>query len=142
MKIISSSLYETEMAGFEFAKRLNRNSIVGLYGELGSGKTCFVKGASRAFRVREVVNSPTYSLVNIYKGTRTIFHMDAYRLESVEEMIDIGFEEYISQDGLCFIEWADRIEDIIPKEAVKVVFKIMNDKIREITIQNSNWIMN
>jgi tRNA threonylcarbamoyladenosine biosynthesis protein TsaE len=134
MTVISHSPAETEAAGFVFARQLEKDDIVGLYGELGSGKTSFVKGAARALAVKDTVNSPTFSLVNIYQGRKTVFHMDAFRLKSPEEMIHLGFEEFITQPGVCFIEWADRVEAVIPADAIRVIFKIIDHDSREIII--------
>jgi tRNA threonylcarbamoyladenosine biosynthesis protein TsaE len=134
MKIITRTPGETEAAGLEFARKLPENCVVGLYGDLGSGKTCFVRGAAAAFRVKETVVSPTFSLVNVYRGTRTVIHMDAYRLKTPAEMVQIGFEDYLAQGGVCFIEWAERIAPILPAGALQVRFGITGDSVREIDL--------
>ena len=137
MKIITRSPEETEAAGFEFAGTLPENCVVGLYGDLGAGKTCFVRGAAGAFKVKEIVASPTFSLVNIYRGKRTVIHMDAYRLKNPSEMVQIGFEDYLAQGGICFIEWAERIAPLLPAGALQVRFRITGDTAREIDLPKS-----
>jgi tRNA threonylcarbamoyladenosine biosynthesis protein TsaE len=126
---------ETETAGFSFAGGLAPGAVVGLYGELGTGKTCFVRGAARALNVRERVNSPTYSLVNVYDGDCPVYHMDAFRLKSPDEMVAIGFEDYVRAKGICFIEWAERIEPLLPPRTRRVRFKALEENKREITFQ-------
>jgi tRNA threonylcarbamoyladenosine biosynthesis protein TsaE len=123
---------ETEALGFEFAEGLKSGAVVGLYGELGAGKTCFVRGAARAFGVAEGVCSPSYTLINVHGGRRPFVHMDAFRLKGAEEMIAAGFEEYAGRDNVCFIEWADRIEPLLPKGAFRVRFAVLDVKRRRI----------
>ncbi|OGJ89843.1 MAG: tRNA (adenosine(37)-N6)-threonylcarbamoyltransferase complex ATPase subunit type 1 TsaE [Candidatus Raymondbacteria bacterium RifOxyC12_full_50_8] len=133
VRIVSASPRETEEAGFAFAGQLGPRAVVGLYGDLGSGKTCFVQGAARALRVEGQVNSPTYALVQVYQGKRTVIHMDAYRLKTPDEMLHIGFEDYLAEEAICFIEWADRIQPLMPADALAVRFKAIDATTREIT---------
>ena len=134
MTIITRTPEETEAAGFDFAGTLPLSCVVGLYGDLGSGKTCFVRGAARALDVQGTVSSPTFSLVNVYPGRRGVIHMDAYRLKSPAEMVRIGFEDYLASGGVCFIEWADRLAPLLPRNALKVRFSITGDCLREIVL--------
>jgi len=132
MRVRTGSPKETQLAGFQFALDLDFPAVVGLYGPLGSGKTCFVQGAAEALALPGPVNSPTYSLINIYPGTRTICHMDAYRLRTAEEVLQTGVEEYFG-NSLCFIEWAERIEPFLPDNTVRISFRIVDEKARDIS---------
>jgi len=132
MNRITASPEETEAAGYEFAESLKSGAVVGLYGELGAGKTCFVRGAARAFHVHEWVNSPSYTLINVYGGRRPFIHMDAFRLKGPDEMLAIGFEDYAGRSGVCFIEWAERIEPILPARALRVRFTVLDERRRRI----------
>jgi tRNA threonylcarbamoyladenosine biosynthesis protein TsaE len=138
MKIINSrSPFETEKAGEDFASNLteSKNLLVALYGDIGAGKTCFFKGVAKGFGIQGTVNSPTFSIINCYQGKKLpIFHIDAYRLKGHEEILNIGFEDYVS-DGICFIEWPERIESLLPKSVIKVRFNIDNETERTITIE-------
>jgi len=134
MVVRTRSPEETEAIGHKFALGLSDDCVVGLYGDLGAGKTCFVRGAARAFHVSDIVSSPTFSLVNVYRGDRKIVHMDAYRLKSPDEMMRIGFEDYLAEGGICFIEWAERIKGIMPVNSREVRFIIVKDTERDIEI--------
>jgi len=137
MVTITKSPNATEEAGYQFGLTLaNESRIVGLYGDLVSGKTCFIKGAARALRVTTGVSSPTYSLVNVYSAPRSVTHIDAYRLKSPDELIRIGFEDYVASEGICFIEWADKVEALLPRNTTRIRFKTLSENEREITIEH------
>ncbi|MBK6538172.1 MAG: tRNA (adenosine(37)-N6)-threonylcarbamoyltransferase complex ATPase subunit type 1 TsaE [Ignavibacteria bacterium] len=113
-EIISYSAEDTYELGKIYAKSLGRNSVTGLFGDLGSGKTGFVKGICSYFNVRDTVSSPTFIIVNEYKGYSendrseiNIYHFDLYRLKNLKELSEIGFENYLNNDSVCLIEWAD-----------------------------------
>jgi tRNA threonylcarbamoyladenosine biosynthesis protein TsaE len=118
--IESRSVDETRRAGAEFVDELKPGSIVALEGELGSGKTEFVRGACARLGVAEdVVTSPTFTIVNEYEARAlTVFHIDAYRLKSESEFYDLGYEDYFMADGITFIEWPDRLPTILGGEDV------------------------
>jgi len=141
--LISKSENETIKVGFEFAKKLKPGSMVGLYGDLGSGKTQFVKGVCKSFNVKEVVNSPTFTVVNEYHGTNAdstsaidIFHIDLYRMKNMEEIFGIGFDEYLESGGICLVEWAEKLDGIIPEERYDVKLSVVDATTREITVAN------
>ena len=121
MKLISESESSTRKIGGEFAPMLGENDIAAFYGELGSGKTQFIKGICSALGVKEVVNSPTFIIVNEYTyGTeKKIFHFDLYRMKTTGEVLDIGFEDYLNK-GLVLIEWPELVENILPSNAKKI----------------------
>ncbi|MFA5011529.1 MAG: tRNA (adenosine(37)-N6)-threonylcarbamoyltransferase complex ATPase subunit type 1 TsaE [Ignavibacteria bacterium] len=127
--IVSKSEKETIAAGRKFADELKRGSLVGLKGNLGTGKTQFVKGICNYFKVQDIVNSPTFILVNEYKGIDKdnneikIYHLDLYRLKSPAELEVIGFNEYIDTNSIVLIEWPEIAEEYLNKEIDKVLIE-------------------
>ncbi len=120
--IITHTVEETEQAGFCLADELEGRDplFVALYGDLGAGKTAFVRGFVEKLSAGSRVKSPTYTIVNEYrKGSRPVFHFDLYRVEDSDELLGFGFEEYV-QNGICITEWSENIADEIPQNAVKV----------------------
>lgn len=128
---------ETITAGFQFGKILTPGSVVALFGELGTGKTRFIKGICKGLGVGEHVSSPTFTIVNEYHGECCkIFHFDFYRMNSITELKEIGFDEYIYDDGVCVIEWADRVKEFLPPERFDVFLKLgANENEREINVE-------
>jgi tRNA threonylcarbamoyladenosine biosynthesis protein TsaE len=128
MEIVTQSEDETINAGFEFAKNLTPGDVVGLSGDLGAGKTRFIKGICSYFQVKEPVNSPTFIIVNEYKGqfnneTMKIFHFDLYRLNNPDELINLGLDNYFTNESICLIEWIENGSDIInPNHLVELGF--------------------
>ena len=136
---ISHSEAETQSLGKEFSKNLKRGSVVALTGELGSGKTQFIKGICKGLGVSEIVNSPTFVLVNEYDtGTEKISHFDLYRIKSGDEVINIGLYDYLDAGGIILIEWPELIIDLLPRDTVKISLSHMdgNENMREIKIEN------
>lgn len=134
--VISGSESETFKFGKEFSKSLKKGDLVALIGELGSGKTIFVKGICSGLGANEIPLSPTFSLINEYHGDVTIYHFDFYRIKSIQELYDIGYEDYFFSKDICLIEWANLISEILPKKYIEV--KIENlpaENEREITIR-------
>ncbi len=111
MKYYCKNEYETERLGEEFAKTLSPGAVVALRGGMGVGKTAFVRGAARGLGETGRVTSPTYTIVNEYETTTPMFHFDLYRLGSADELLEIGFDDYLARGGICFIEWSERAED-------------------------------
>lgn len=109
MQIISNSAEETEQAGAEFAASLPGGTIVAFTGDLGAGKTAFVRGMARGLGISGRVTSPTFTIVNEYEGgKRPLFHFDLYRLESADDLYEIGWEDYLARGGICAVEWSER----------------------------------
>ena len=109
MQIISNSVEETERLGSELAASLPAGSIVAFTGDLGAGKTAFVRGMARGLGITERVTSPTFTIVNEYEGgSRPLFHFDLYRLGAADELFDIGWEDYLARGGICAVEWSER----------------------------------
>ena len=117
------STEETEMLGASLAERLDRKNeprtFIAMRGEMGVGKTAFVRGFASFFGIRSV-KSPTYTVINEYRGRRQIFHLDTYRIESEDDLYSIGFEDYLARDGIIICEWSENIADFIPSGAITV----------------------
>ncbi len=114
MEVVSNSEAETEALGAALAAQLTPGSIVAFTGDLGAGKTAFTRGLARGLGVTERVTSPTFTIVNEYEGGRLpLFHFDMYRLESSDELFDIGWEDYLSRGGVCAVEWSEKVSDAL-----------------------------
>jgi tRNA threonylcarbamoyladenosine biosynthesis protein TsaE len=127
---------ETIDLGFELGKTLPPNSVLCLFGDLGAGKTTFVKGivAGACGLAVEDVNSPTFLYLNIYQGVpKTVFHFDLYRLKDSDEFLSMGFDEYFEGGGICCIEWPERIQSLLPESCVKIILKHQKETERLIT---------
>ncbi len=110
MDRITKSEWETEQAGESFAKTLAPGAVVALYGDLGAGKTAFVRGMARGLGITARVSSPTFTIVNEYPGPVPLFHFDMYRLGSADELFDIGWEDYLDRGGICVVEWSENVD--------------------------------
>ncbi|MAL18576.1 MAG: tRNA (adenosine(37)-N6)-threonylcarbamoyltransferase complex ATPase subunit type 1 TsaE [Balneola sp.] len=131
----STSVEETIRVGFEFGKQLEAGDVVCLDGDLGAGKTHFVKGVASYFGINpEKVSSPTYTLIHEYSGELPVYHFDCYRLKHEQEALEIGAEEYFYGDGVCLVEWPKRIEGLIPEEAIWIEISHLSDSKRKINI--------
>ncbi len=140
LELISYSEEETKRLAKKVAEKLKKGNIVVLTGDLGSGKTKFTEGILTYFDLQEEISSPTFTIVNEYKKNEVnIFHFDVYRLADVDEFLAIGGEEYFEK-GICIIEWGEIIEEILPKDAIKIEFlkDEKNENIRKIKIKNFN----
>lgn len=135
MVYITNSEAETEALGEGFAKKLPDGSVVAFYGELGSGKTAFVRGMARGMGIDAPVTSPTFTIVNEYIGPRSLFHFDMYRLGGAEELFDIGWEDYLGRNGVCAVEWSENVADAFEGDEYIVSFRKTGDESREITIE-------
>lgn len=120
MEIILNNIEETQNFGIKLGKALKKGDILCLNGDLGAGKTTFTKSIGLGLGVSEYITSPTFALINQYSGRLPVYHFDVYRLENIEEINDLGFDEYFYGDGVCIIEWADKIEKMIPKERIVI----------------------
>ena len=116
---ISKSVEQTEEFAEEFSKNLNGNEIIAMYGELGAGKTAFARGLARGLDVEDTVSSPTFAIVNEYRGAYPVYHFDMYRIESWNDLDSIGFFDYID-NGVIIIEWSENIEGALPDDIIKV----------------------
>jgi tRNA threonylcarbamoyladenosine biosynthesis protein TsaE len=131
---ISKSPAETEAIGRQLAEDIDIGSVLALKGDLGSGKTLFVKGLVAGLGSRADVTSPTFTIVHEYRGGRVpVYHFDFFRIENQQAAERLGLDDYFFGDGVCVIEWADRFPEFIPKEARWILFTIKSENIRAIT---------
>ena len=120
-KIVIKNEEETKKFGEKLCEKLTAGSIVALTGDLGTGKTTLTKAIAAGLGVTDVITSPTFNIVKQYdSGRLPLYHFDVYRIGDVDEMYEIGYEEYFFGDGVCVVEWADLIEEIIPDDAVRI----------------------
>lgn len=116
IKIYLENEEKTREIGSRLGQLLTPKSVICLIGDLGAGKTTMTQSLAKSLGVDDYITSPTFTIVNEYEGRIPLYHFDVYRIGSSEEMYDIGFDEYIDGDGVCIIEWANLIEDILPEE--------------------------
>jgi len=133
-KVISHSEEETFRIAREYARQTKPGDVICLEGDLGAGKTHFTKGFVTAFGLdKNIVSSPTFALINEYQGDKIeIFHFDCYRIEEIQEALEIGAEEYFYRDGICIIEWPERIQAILPSHSKTVTITSTGPSEREI----------
>lgn len=117
---ISHSEHDTEEIGASFARTLKGGTVVAMYGDLGAGKTAFVRGMARGMGLDCRVSSPTFTIVNEYLGEHELIHFDMYRLSSADELFDIGWEDYLTRGGVCAVEWSERVDDAMPADTLWV----------------------
>ncbi|MDR1729587.1 MAG: tRNA (adenosine(37)-N6)-threonylcarbamoyltransferase complex ATPase subunit type 1 TsaE [Prevotellaceae bacterium] len=132
MKI--KSLADISTAAKEFISQMGEHKVFVFYGSMGAGKTTFIKAICEELGVKDVINSPTFAIVNEYSTDKggQIFHFDFYRINKIEEAYDFGYEDYFYSGNLCFIEWPEKISELIPSDAVKVTIKENENTEREI----------
>ena len=125
MQIIeTNSASETYELGVEVGKNARPGQIYALIGDLGVGKTVFIQGVAKGLGIDEPVNSPTFTIVQVYdSGRLPFYHFDVYRIGDVEEMEEIGYEEYFFGEGVCFVEWANLVDEIMPEETTWVTIE-------------------
>lgn len=124
MIIILNNLQDTDRVGKTIAENLQAGSVICLEGDLGAGKTTLTQSIAKGMLIEDYVTSPTFTIIKEYKGRLNLYHMDAYRLEAEDDMIDLGYDEYIHSDGVCIIEWASKIKALIPKFAINITITI------------------
>ena len=116
----SANEQETEAIGQALVGRLAPGTVVAFTGDLGAGKTAFVRGMARGLGISQRVTSPTFTIVNEYEGPTPLFHFDMYRLNGSEDLFDIGWEDYLSRGGVCAVEWSEQVADALPEGTVYV----------------------
>ncbi|MBQ6321825.1 MAG: tRNA (adenosine(37)-N6)-threonylcarbamoyltransferase complex ATPase subunit type 1 TsaE [Lachnospiraceae bacterium] len=139
MVVESFSYEDTYKIGFDLGEGARKGTVIALTGDLGSGKTVFAKGFAAGLGVAETVNSPTFTIMQIYEdGRLPLYHFDVYRIEEPEELYEIGYEEYFYADGVCLVEWADLIQELLPEDTVMIRIEKDPDRgfdYRRITIE-------
>ena len=137
MEIKIQSLESIHEAAREFIAAMGDNTVFALYGKMGAGKTTFVKALCEALGVTDVITSPTFAIVNEYRSDETgelIYHFDFYRIKKLSEEYDMGYEDYFYSGALCFIEWPELVEELLPGDAVKVTIEELEDGSRVIRL--------
>jgi tRNA threonylcarbamoyladenosine biosynthesis protein TsaE len=130
----STSESETEAIGAAFARDLPGGTVVAMTGELGAGKTAFVRGMARGMGLDCRVSSPTFTIVNEYPGERELIHFDMYRLSSADELFDIGWEDYLARGAVCAVEWSENVSDAFWGDEIPVRIEKLGENERLITI--------
>ncbi len=122
MEIKITSLDNIHEAARQFIAAMGDNTVFAFYGKMGAGKTTFIKAVCECLGVTDVINSPTFAIVNEYRSEsgELIYHFDFYRIKKLEEVYDMGYEDYFYSGALCFIEWPELVEELLPADAVKV----------------------
>ena len=129
---------ETEALGEQFGRTIADGTVVAMYGDLGAGKTAFVRGMARGMGITERVSSPTFTIVNEYLGDRTLIHFDMYRLGSADELFDIGWEDYLARGAVCAVEWSENVEEAFYGDEVRLTIEKTSDTGRKITIEGAD----
>ena len=121
MERYSASEQDTEALGRALVQRLQPGAVVAFTGDLGAGKTAFVRGMAQGLGIPQRVTSPTFTIVNEYEGGRLpLFHFDMYRLRDADDLFDIGWEDYLTRGGVCAVEWSERVDDAMPADTLWV----------------------
>ena len=135
-----NSLDEIDKVAEDFIQYISESdlesNIFAFYGKMGAGKTTFIKAICKALGVKDIVNSPTFTIINEYKSSRgfPVYHFDFYRINKIQEAFDIGTEDYFAGNGLCLIEWPEKIEEILPEDHIKVTITTNDDLSRTVAI--------
>lgn len=138
MELILKNTKDTEQFGYKLGKILKGGEIICLIGDLGAGKTTMTKSIAKGLDVEEYVTSPTFTLINEYRGRVPLYHFDVYRLEKVESIYDLGFEEYFYSNGVSIIEWANKIKNVLPEDVLTIeINRGSNDEERILNIYGS-----
>ena len=140
MEIKINSLDSIHEAARQFIAAMGDNTVFAFYGKMGAGKTTFIKAVCEELGVTDVITSPTFAIVNEYRSEEAgelIYHFDFYRIKKLEEVYDMGYEDYFYSGALCFIEWPELIEDVLPGDAVKVYIDELEDGSRKIHFETA-----
>ena len=138
MEFLTHSPEETELLGEKLAKKLKGGEILAYRGDLGAGKTAFTRGLARGLGISDRVTSPTYTIVNEYEGGRLpLFHFDMYRLDSADDLFDIGWEDYLLRGGVCAVEWSENVPEAMA-DAITVEIRKISENDRQILIEGGD----
>ena len=138
MEIKIKSIEEIAVAAKEFVTAMGDRKVFAFYGKMGAGKTTFIKAVCEELGVEDVINSPTFAIVNEYvdgKG-EPVYHFDFYRIKNLQEVLDIGYEDYVYSGHVCFMEWPELIENLLPDDAVKVTIEEKTDGGRVVQLES------
>ncbi|HOP63450.1 MAG TPA: tRNA (adenosine(37)-N6)-threonylcarbamoyltransferase complex ATPase subunit type 1 TsaE [Spirochaetota bacterium] len=126
---------ETESLGIEIGKNSNHGDVIALHGELGTGKTALTRGIAKGLGIEEDITSPTFSLMEIHEGDKTLYHFDLYRIENDREFENLCFEEYWENEGVSVIEWAERAVSRLPERRIDINIEYISSTERKITVE-------
>lgn len=137
MKLLLNNLSEIDILANRFVENMNHRKVFAFYGEMGAGKTTFIKAVCKILGVTETITSPTFAIINEYKksDSEAIFHFDFYRIKNIEEAYDFGYEDYFYSGQLCFIEWPELVEPLLPENVVRVQITVQDNDQRLISIE-------
>ena len=136
MTFITKSQEETQAIANRLGKQLKQKDVIAFEGHLGAGKTCFTKGLALGLDVEDDVTSPTFPILYEYFGRLPLYHFDLYRLSSFDDFLDIAGDEYLDGDGVCVIEWSEKISNHLPKNTIRINIEVVQHDERRITITN------
>ena len=139
MEIKITSLENIREAAQQFVAAMEDNTVFAFYGKMGAGKTTFVKAVCEELGVNDGINAPTFAIVNEYRADESgelIYHFDFYRIKRLEEVYDMGYEDYFYSGALCFIEWPELVEEVLPGDAVKVTIEEVEDGTRSVRLES------
>jgi tRNA threonylcarbamoyladenosine biosynthesis protein TsaE len=132
---VSESADATRAIGVALGRQAQAGDVVALYGELGAGKTCLIQGLAEGLGITGPVTSPTFILIGAYQGRLPLYHVDLYRTDTLEEIQGLGLEEFLGRAGVTVIEWAEKAEPLLPRDAVRVRIRGVGDEPREIEVE-------
>ena len=137
-ELIIKNIDDINNTAKEFIRLIDQNTVFAFHGEMGAGKTTFIKAICEELGVDDVINSPTFAIVNEYRpgSAELIYHFDFYRINKIEEVYDMGYEDYFYSGALCFIEWPEKIEELLPGETVNVTIRENEDGTRSVLIED------
>lgn len=138
MKIIIPNTDSLTTAAQKFISAMDQSTVFAFYGDMGAGKTTLIKAICEQLGVEDTINSPTFAIVNEYRSNTSselIYHFDCYRIKEIEEALDFGFEDYMESGALCFIEWPQNVEVLLPEDTVKVYIHVNEDDSRIVELQ-------
>ena len=139
MEIKITSLDSIHEAAKQFIAAMEDNTVFAFYGKMGAGKTTFIKAICEELGVTDVIKYPTFAIVNEYRSDETgelIYHFDFYRIKKLDEVYDMGYEDYFYSGALCFIEWPELVEEVLPGDAVKVIIEEVEDGTRSVRLES------
>ena len=141
MLTVTNSASETRALGEQLASGLRPGDTVILEGELGAGKSELARGIARGLGVNETVTSPSFTILNVYESGRCpLYHFDWYRLESEEELYELGMDEYLGGDGIAVVEWAERCPDAVPEDCIRIRLEATGEETRQITVNDGRRV--
>lgn len=138
MEINIQSLDQIQEAARQFVEAMGDNTVFAFYGKMGAGKTTFIKAVCEVLGVSDVITSPTFAIVNEYRSDlagELIYHFDFYRIKKLEEVYDMGYEDYFYSGAVCFIEWPELVEELLPGNTVKVSIEETENGARRLTLE-------